>query len=294
MTHAQPWTIGRLLSWTADYLRSHGSQSPRLDAEVLLAHARGCQRIDLYTAFAEEPGEDVKSAFREMVRRRAEAVPVAYLVGSKEFFSLPFRVTPDVLIPRPETEHVVVSLLDKARAPALAEVQLQIADVGTGSGILAVCAAKHLPHARVTAVDTSGAALEVARHNAATHGVAERMEFVEGDLLSMFPAQPRFDFILSNPPYIADDEFARLAPDVRLHEPQAALIAGPHGTDVIQRLIPQAADRLQPGGWLMMEISPMIADAVEELIASEDRFGSVELVKDFDQHARVVLARQAP
>jgi len=294
MTHAQPWTIGRLLSWTADYLRSHGSQSPRLDAEVLLAHARGCQRIDLYTAFAEEPGEDVKSAFREMVRRRAEAVPVAYLVGSKEFFSLPFRVTPDVLIPRPETEHVVVSLLDKARAPALAEVQLQIADVGTGSGILAVCAAKHLPHARVTAVDTSGAALEVARHNAATDGVAERMEFVEGDLLSMFPAQPRFDFILSNPPYIADDEFARLAPDVRLHEPQAALIAGPHGTDVIQRLIPQAADRLQPGGWLMMEISPMIADAVEELIASEDRFGSVELVKDFDQHARVVLARQAP
>src|SRR5437870_2051637 len=167
------WTVLRLLTWTTDYLKSHGSESPRLDAEVLLAHARGCERIMLYAAFDEVVSDDVRTKFRELVKRRAEGVPVAYLVGKREFYSLSFRVTPEVLIPRPETEFVVVATLD-----ALKEIQHPlVADVGTGSGAIAVAIAKHAPHARVVGIDINFAALAVARENAANHQVAERIEF---------------------------------------------------------------------------------------------------------------------
>src|SRR6185503_13086817 len=140
MQQTEAWTIGRLLQWTTDYLKKHGADSPRLDAEVLLAEARGCQRIQLYTAFEEQPAEEVRTAFRELVRRRAEGMPVAYLVGRREFYSLSFQVTPDVLIPRPETEFLLISLLDLAAG----KPDESIVDVGTGSGILAVCAEKKL------------------------------------------------------------------------------------------------------------------------------------------------------
>ncbi len=292
MTTSEPWTIGRLLTWTTDYLKSNGSSSPRLDAEVLLAHARGCQRIDLYAAYEAPASDELRTAFRELVRRRAEAVPVAYLVGRKEFYSLSFEVTPDVLIPRPETEFLVVSLLDKAKELSADHHPLRIADIGTGSGILAVCAAKHLPTAQVTAIDTSPAALDVARKNAQAHGVAERIDFQEGDLLSTTPSEPTFDFILSNPPYIGEGEFAALDRDVREHEPRGALVAGPNGTEVIQRLIPQAGERLKPGGWLMIEISPLIADTVKALLPDDGQFDSPSVVKDFQQHPRVALARR--
>ncbi len=183
MSSSAPWTVGRLLQWTADYLKSHGSESPRLDAEVLLAKVLGCQRIQLYTAFDNEPSEEVRAAFRELVRRRAEGAPVAYLVGHREFYSLDFRVTPDVLIPRPETELLVIALLDLAKTRPVGG-KLTIADVGTGSGIIAVCAAKHLPGCRVTAIDTSPAALEVAKSNAEKHGVLGRIEFIQSDLFA--------------------------------------------------------------------------------------------------------------
>src|SRR5690349_22822695 len=133
------WTIGRLLKWTTDFLKQRGAESPRLDAEVLLAHARGCERIQLYTSFEEDASETLRADFRALVKRRSEGTPVAYLVGKREFYSLPFEVTPDVLIPRPETEHLVVELLDRAKEfPA--GTALEIADVGTGSGIIAICA----------------------------------------------------------------------------------------------------------------------------------------------------------
>src|SRR5947208_7672927 len=148
---SEPWTVLRLLTWTTDYLKSNGSASPRLDAEVLLAHARGCERIMLYAAFDQVIDESTRAKFRELVKRRAEGVPVAYLVGKREFYSLSFRVTPDVLIPRPETEFVVVAVLD-----ALKEIQNPlVADVGTGSGAIAVAIAKHAPLAKVVATDIS-------------------------------------------------------------------------------------------------------------------------------------------
>ena len=294
MPETEAWTIGRLLQWTTDYLKQRGADSPRLDAEVLLSHALGCQRIQLYTTFGDEPDEDVRKAFRELVRRRAEGTPVAYLVGRREFYSLSFRVTPDVLIPRPETEFLVIRLLDLAELQSPAAEAWQIADVGTGSGIIAVCAAKRLENSRVTALDISSAALEVARSNAAEQGVESRIEFVESDLLAAAPAEPRFDFIVSNPPYIAEHEMAGLSRDVRDYEPRGALVAGPKGTEIIERLIPQAAERLVPGGWLLIEISPQIDAAVRELIAADGRYEPHPTIKDLAGHARVVEARRLP
>jgi len=287
------WTVGRLLQWTTDYLKRHGSDSPRLDAEVLLAEVLHCARIELYTRFDEEPDEAVRAAFRALVQRRAQGEPVAYLVGRREFYSLSFRVSPAVLIPRSETELLVVAVLDCAKNSAVEHVagrEVWVADVGTGSGAIAVCLAKHLSRCRVMATDISPTALAVARENAAAHGVAERIEFFEGDLLSPLPPEQQFDFIVSNPPYVSTAEWAQLAPEVRRYEPQTALLAGEKGTEVIERLIPQAAERLRPGGRLLLEISPMLHDAAIALIAQDGRFAPGPTIKDFARLPRVVQA----
>jgi release factor glutamine methyltransferase len=317
MSTAESWTVGRLLAWTTDYLKGHGSDSPRLDAEVLLAEALGCRRIELYTAFDDVPGDQRRTAFRELVRRRAEGTPVAYLVGCREFYSLAFRVTPDVLIPRPETELLVVAVLDLAKGEGgsgkgeeidKSEISnqqipnppssafrppspLSIADVGTGSGIIAVCLAKHLPTCRVVAIDRSAAALTIARENANRHGVAERIEFLESDLLAA-AGRRQFDFVVSNPPYVTAAEFERLPPDVRNFEPREALLAGPKGTEVIERLIPQAAERLASGGHLLLEASPTIHDAVRKLLESDGRFQLGATIKDYSRQPRVVWGKK--
>ena len=285
-----PWTVGRLLSWTVEYLGKHGADNPRLDAEVLLAEARGCKRIDLYAAFGDMADEETRTAFRELVRRRAAGTPVAYLVGHREFYSLEFEVNPDVLIPRPETELLVVALLDHVKKRTPADTIIEVADIGTGSGILAVCAARYVPNARVTAIDISPAALAVARRNAERHKVAERISFVEGNLLSSEPAEPRFDFIVSNPPYVSTTEMEQLAPNVRDHEPDVALRAGETGTDVIAPLIEQAVSRLKPGGALFIEISPMLAAAVEQLVRGQALLELGPTIKDLAGHASVVQA----
>lgn len=291
MPETDVWTIGRLLQWTADFLKGRGADSPRLDAEVLLAHSLGCQRIELYTRFGEEPPEAARTRFRELVRERADGKPVAYLVGRREFYSLPFRVTPDVLIPRPETELVVVRLLDLAKTQQPMGSQLTIADVGTGSGVLAVCAAKYLAGSKVTAIDISPAALAIAKENATTHGVADRIEFVESDLFAAVPPR-KFDYVVSNPPYVAEDEFDSLMADVRKFEPRGALVAGPTGAEVIARLVPQAAERLAPGGWLLIELGPRVEPAVRELITQDGRFELGATLKDLAGLPRVVPARR--
>ena len=289
MPDAESWTIGRLLKWTTEYLGGHGATSPRLDAEVLLAEAISCQRIELYTAFDSLPDERVRLAFRELVRRRADGEPVAYLVGHREFYSLSFRVTKDVLIPRPETEFLVITAIDLLRERS-ASGPATVCDVGTGSGIIAVCLAKHLPDCRVTALDISPAALEVARSNAASHDVAERVEFVQSDLFASIPAEASFDLVASNPPYVSQSELESLEADVREYEPHSALLAGPRGTEVFERLLAQAADHLKPGGHLLVEISPMIHDAARRLVETDRRFTLEPTVKDQAQLPRVVRA----
>lgn len=322
---SETWTVLRLLTWTTDYLKSRGSENPRLDAEVLLAAARGCERIALYTAFDEAVGDELRTKFRDLVKRRAEGTPVAYLVGKREFYSLSLRVTPDVLIPRPETEHVVVAALEALggggprskvrgqgtgdggqgtgdgeqgtgseaiRIPQSEVRNSLVADVGTGSGAIAIAIARHAPACRVTAIDISPAALAVAQANAADHGVSERIDFVVGDLLAPLPPEPRFLVIASNPPYVAESELADMSPQVKDHEPRLALVAGPAGTEIIERLIPQAAERLLPGGWLIFELSPMIAARSEALIAADGRYEPATVIKDLAGHARVLQARR--
>lgn len=289
-TAAEAWTIGRLLNWTTDYLREKGSDSARLDAEVLLAHARGCPRIELYTAFEDEASEELRTAFRELVQRRAAGTPVAYLVGHREFFSLSFNVTPDVLIPRPETELMVVRALDLAKEYP-AEAELNIADVGTGSGILAVCCAKHLPGSSVTAIDISTAALEVARQNAVKHDVSERIQFIESDLFAKVGEGPTFDLILSNPPYVASKEMPGLDREVRDHEPHLALDGGEQGTEIIRRLIPAATSRLKSQGWLLIEVGPANAQQVEKLIENQPGLQLSETLVDLAGHPRIVQAK---
>ncbi len=298
MSTAETWTVGKLLTWTTDFLKKNGAQSPRLDAEVLLAHARNCQRIELYTSFAEEPTEEAKTAFREMVRRRAEGTPVAYLVGYKEFYSASFEVNPDVLIPRPETEHLIVEALDRAKqirdARCDPQAELQIADIGTGSGIIALTLAKHLKRCTLTAIDLSTAALDVARRNADKLAVdPQRIRFVAGDLFDACEPAQRFDMIVSNPPYVSEAEYEQLDKTVREYEPKGALVAGSLGSETIARLIATAPAHLADDGWLLFEFSPMLADKLETLLAPG--WQSPIITKDYAGHARIVaLKRTAP
>ncbi|QDV66838.1 Release factor glutamine methyltransferase [Rosistilla carotiformis] len=285
---AEKWTILRLLEWTTEYFGKSGSDSPRLDAELLLSEARGCERIELYTAFNEEPGDEVRTAFRELVRRRGEGTPVSQLLGRKEFYSLSFRVSEDTLIPRPETEHLVIEALDEFKRQGQSKESLQIADVGTGSGIIAICLAKNLPNARFTAIDISAAALRVAETNAAAHKVQDRIQFIEGDLLAKLPETPTLDMICSNPPYVSEAEYAELDKSVRDFEPRQALVGGPDGTETIVRLIAEALPRLKPGGRLIFELSPMIVDQVIEHLAHVDAAEDVRVIKDLAGHKRIV------
>jgi release factor glutamine methyltransferase len=287
---SETWTIGRLLTWTTDYLKKQGSDSPRLDAEVLLAHCRRCPRIALYTAFEEVANDELRNKFRELVKQRSEGMPVAYLVGQREFYSLPFIVTPAVLIPRPETEFLVIQALDllkqrRADAPAA-----KVVDIGTGSGCIAISIAKHSPTAQLTAIDQSPTALEIAQQNGAKHQLQERITWEQGDLLSGHAMQPTWDLILSNPPYISEAEFAQLDKTVKDFEPRSALVGGEQGTEIIARLLPMVVAQLKPGGSFLCEISPMIEPAVAQLIAQHPELELQPSIKDLAQHARVIWA----
>lgn len=294
MTTTDVWTIGRLLTWTTDFLAKHGSDSPRLDAEVLLAHARGCERIQLYTAFHDEPEETARTAFREMVRRRSEGTPVAYLVGHREFFSLDFRVNPDCLIPRPDTEHLVIAAADIAKKHWQANPQraCHLVDVGTGSGCVGISLAKQDPRWAVTLVDLSPTALEVARANAQAHGLLERVALWQSDLLESVPTPDGgWDLIVSNPPYISQAEYAELPRDVREFEPELALVGGPQGDEITLRLIDQAAGRLAPGGWLLVETSPMLAPRLIDAWSQRCEWSSPTAIKDLQGHARILIGQ---
>ena len=287
VSHAEKWTIRRLLQWTTEYLTKCGSETPRLDGEILLANACECERIELYTTYDEKAPDSVRDTFRSLVRERARGVPVAYLVGQREFYSLTFRVTPDVLIPRPETEHVVLSVVEKNKDWEHAE-SVQCIDVGTGSGVIAVCVARYIPNSHVLAVDISEAALEVAQSNIVTHGVQDRVELMRSDLFENVPQDAVFDVVVSNPPYISEGELATVSPEVRCHEPREALLGGAKGSEVIERLVPQSADHLRPGGCLIFEISPMLEEVACQIVAADDRFGPPVVNKDLAGHARVV------
>lgn len=270
MTQTRPadtsdWTIGKLLDWTRAHFDSRGVEEPRLCAEILLAKALACRRIDLYAQYDRRPDEAQRAAFRAMVKAAAEHRPIAYLVGKKEFYSLEFDVTPDVLIPRPETEIIVEKAL--AFAANCPGDRVTVWDVGTGSGCIAVTIAKREPRAQVVATDISEPALAVARSNAAKHGVAERVMFTVADLLEQASggSGEAFDLITANLPYVATADAKSLPKMVRDNEPATALFAGADGLGLFRRMAPQAAPRLRPGGLLLLEIGMGQAEAVTRL-----------------------------
>jgi|SRR5579884_761292 len=284
----QAWSVGGLLDWTARFLASKGSESPRLDAEVLLAYALDCRRIDLYTRYEEEAPADARQRFRDLVRRRMEGCPVAYLVGRKEFFALEFEVSPAVLIPRPDSEFIVMECLRLAEEMA----EPHILDIGTGSGNIPVAVAKGHPGARLTTIDLSDTALAVASRNAERHGLAARIRFLQGDLFRPLAAGERFDFILSNPPYIASEDIPGLQPGVRDYEPHLALDGGPSGYQIVDRLIAEAEDHLAPRGYLILEIGAPQEAHVRASIERQRLYELAPTIHDYSGHARVLQARR--
>jgi release factor glutamine methyltransferase len=281
------WTIGGLLDWTARFLAQKGVESPRLDAEVLLAHALDCRRIQLYTRYDETATGEARQRYRDLIRQRLEGCPVAYLVGRKEFFSLAFEVNRDVLIPRPESEFVVLESLALARGMEAPRVL----DLGAGSGNLAVAVAHQLPKAHVTTVDLSEAALAVAARNAARHQVQDRVRLLHGDLFAPLGPGERFDFVLSNPPYIPTADVAALAPGVRDYEPHLALDGGPDGFAVLRRIAEQTPRHLEPGGHLIVEIGAPQEATARQLVQAQPGFTLAPTVHDYSGHPRVVRAR---
>ncbi len=252
-----------LLGRATQRLASVGSASPRLDAEVLLAHVLGLSRSALLARLGASLDDAPAAAFAALLERRARHEPIAYLTGVREFWSLDFAVTPAVLIPRPETELLVeVACQQAARRPPGEDSNLTILDLGTGSGCVAVAIAHELPRARVVAVDSSAAALALARRNAAAHGVAERISFCCSDLFAALDAGATFDLVVSNPPYLAPGD--AVSPELAF-EPRAALCGGEDGLAVIRRIVAGAPVALRPGGALVIEIGSGHAPAVIEL-----------------------------
>ena len=273
-------TIVEVLKLASEHFQKHGADSARLDAEVLLAHALGLRRLDLYMKFDRVLSETELSKYRELVAKRAKGEPVAYLVGHKEFMGLDFAVTQSVLVPNPDTEVLV------QRAVALARESggpLRVADVGTGSGCIAIAIAHYAPNVEVWAGDVSGAALEVAARNVASHGLGDRIHLTGGDLMDLLPGT--FDLVCANLPYVSAG--SRLAAEV-VAQPAQALYADSGGAGLVTRLLAQAPTRLNPGGRVLAELDPLILSAVLDQAARS--FAAHRIHRDLGGNERVIEA----
>ena len=260
-----------------------------MNAELLLMFTLECDRAYLHAHPERKLSADEQRHYDQALAERERGMPAQYITGHQEFWGMDLIVTPAVLIPRPETEHVIETVLARvgvARAPSPASL-LRIVDVGTGSGCIALALAKELPSAELYATEISPAALEIARSNAARLQLEERIQFHQADLLQGLD-RGEFDFVVSNPPYVGESEADQVQLEVRKYEPRTAVFAGATGLEVIERLIPQAREALKPGGWLVMEISGTIAIDVRDLLAG---WNDVQIAKDLQGIERVVSAR---
>lgn len=284
--NAQPqWTILAILQWTTRYFREKQIQNPRLTAEVLLAHVLQQDRMYLYVHHDQPLELEERTQFKTLIKRRIQGVPTQYLVGKQEFWSMEFQVAPGVLIPRPETEHLVEAAITlAAQFP-----QPTIVDIGTGSGIIAISVKKELPHASVHASDMSETALTIARQNTIRLLHDEHaIRFHLGDLFAPL-AGIMFDLIVSNPPYVSAAEYASVSREIRENEPKEALYAGEDGLDVYRQLIPQASSHLTPQGYILAEIGYGQKDSVVAIFQEHD-FVIKEVIQDYAGIDRVVVA----
>jgi release factor glutamine methyltransferase len=275
----ETWTVLKMLTWMTDFFTGKGIDNPRLEAQLLLAAVLDLERIALYVQHDRPLDQTELDKIRPLARRRASREPLQYILGETEFWSLPFKVTPDVLIPRADTEILVEEALKYAGEEGV------LLDVGTGSGAIAVSLATELPAWRLSALDISPEALAVARANAALNGVAGRIDFRQGNLAQL-PAE-KYDLIVSNPPYIAAEEWAQLMPEVRDFEPQLALVAADGGLECYRLLAQQAHTCLNENGWLIVEIGYRQGDAVQQLFVEAGLTG-VYLRQDYAGQPRVV------
>ncbi len=288
------WTIRDLLKVTADYLKEKEIESPRLSAEILLAHQLNTNRIKLYLNFDQPLNEKEISGYRSLIRRRLSREPIQYITGVQEFWSMEFIVGPHVLIPRPESEVLVEQAISLCKERGIPENHgLRILDLGTGCGTLAVALAQELQTASIWASDISGEALNFAGLNAKKHGLEERIEFRPGDMWQPFVDQGfTFDVILSNPPYIASEDLDSLPREVRDYEPRLALDGHEEGMFYIKKILLGGADYLKPGGWILLEMDPEQTPKALRLIEESDRYKEEKRVKDYSHRYRVVMAQK--
>ncbi|HOK66028.1 MAG TPA: peptide chain release factor N(5)-glutamine methyltransferase [Anaerohalosphaeraceae bacterium] len=286
------WTIQKLLNWMTAYFTQKQLDSPRLSAELLLCHVLGLQRIELYTLHDRVVQQPQLGQLRELVKRAAEHEPIAYLVGRCEFYSLSLKITPDCLIPRPETELLVekaVEFLRRRPAPR------QALDLCTGCGCIAAALAKNCKDLQITAVDISEAALAVAAENIRRYNLEPSVRLLCGNLYEPLIEEldgPCFDLIVSNPPYVSDAEYEKLAPNVKNYEPKQALWGGPDGLDFYRRILEQAGRFLKPDGAVMLEIGYEQGPAVKQMLEQSGLFASVEIHKDLAQKDRIAIGRR--
>jgi release factor glutamine methyltransferase len=280
------WTVLKVLQWTTQYFKDRGFEQSRADAEVLLAHALGVERIQLYLNYDKPLSTEELVRFRGLVRRRAAFEPAQYITGKQEFWSLEFKVSPAVLIPRPETEVLVEKSLE-----IVGDRPCLVLDLGTGSGAIAVALAHERTSIRVIATDKSWAAVEVARLNAVRNGVADRIFFVVTDLFEAIAPRPLFDIIVSNPPYVSDTEILDLAPEIANYEPRSALRGGgQQGLALILKILERFRAYLKPQGSFLMEIGQGQAEILEEEF-SADVTSRIEFIEDYSGIKRVLHIR---
>ncbi len=277
------WTILDLVRWASSDFTRLDLDSPRLDAELLLSHVLGCRRVDLYIRHEEVPGPERLASFRDLIRRRRKREPVAYIIGRRSFRDIELRVSPAVMVPRPETEILVDSVISCLKSSTDAR---RVLDLGTGSGAIALSIAKEFPGIEVWASDVSAEALDMAKENAELLGLKESVQFVKGNRFEPFSGAPPFDLIVSNPPYIPTDVISALMPEVRDHEPVIALDGGPSGFDFIFSILNQAPSHLIQGGWLWLEVGDDQARQV--IAAAKNSFIHKETVRDYAGKQRVL------
>jgi len=292
-TEPAAWTILSVLRWTSAYFTSRGIDSPRSTAELLLARSLGMEKIDLYLRFDQPLLPEELSAFKQLIRRRAAGEPTAYITGLKSFWNQDLKVTPDVLIPRPETEHLVEAALDVLRSGGAAG-RWAVLDLGTGSGAVILALAAEAPGHRFFAADRSPRSLSVARENARRNPPGTAVHFFCSHWFEALQnTRPAFDLIVSNPPYIPSADIAKLPPEISRHEPRSALDGGPDGLAAVREIVTQAPLYLRPGGWLMLEIGAGQHAAAANIVRRAGKYAEPGFLKDYSGHRRVLKVASA-
>jgi release factor glutamine methyltransferase len=286
------WTVGELLKVTTDFLQRRNIDSPRLSAEILLAHQLSLNRIQLYLDFERPLKEDEVGGYRSLIKRRVSREPIQYITGVQEFWSLEFNVGPGVLVPRPETEVLVEQVIDLYKGKKLSD-QPRILDLGTGCGAIAISLGKEIPEAKIWASDVSQEAIDVAKQNAVKHGVDGRIDFLLGDMFQpLRDGELLFQVIVSNPPYIPSGAVDSLAPEVKDHEPRFALDGGKDGMAFVTKIVFEGADHLAPEGWILVEMDPDQTPKAADLMEKTGRYRTPTRIKDYSHRYRVVMAQK--